>query len=146
MGEEQLVVFRLGNEEYGVSISQVREIIQYRTATRLPNTPDFMEGIISLRSKVIPALDLAKKFGLSMNVENDRHAIIVDIAGREVGVIVTEVTEVLLLSGEQIEDAPLLAGSNECIRGVGKTANRLLIILDLSQLLSVDELEAIVVA
>ncbi|MGI6092766.1 MAG: chemotaxis protein CheW [Negativicutes bacterium] len=60
--------------------------------------------------------------------------------------IVTEVTEVLLLSGEQIEDAPLLAGSNECIRGVGKTANRLLIILDLSQLLSVDELEAIVVA
>ncbi|MGI6092767.1 MAG: purine-binding chemotaxis protein CheW [Veillonellaceae bacterium] len=68
MGEEQLVVFRLGNEEYGVSISQVREIIQYRTATRLPNTPDFMEGIISLRSKVIPALDLAKKFGLSMNV------------------------------------------------------------------------------
>ncbi|NLP41705.1 MAG: hypothetical protein GX348_05815 [Veillonellaceae bacterium] len=77
---------------------------------------------------------------------NDRHAIIVDIAGREVGVIVTEVTEVLLLSGEQIEDAPLLAGSNECIRGVGKTANRLLIILDLSQLLSVDELEAIVVA
>lgn len=146
MGEEQLVVFRLGSEEYGVPISQVREIIRYTAATRLPNTPSFMEGIISLRGKVIPAIDLVKRFDLNVNDGSERYAVIVEIAGYEVGVIVTEVTEVLVLPGEQIEDAPSLAGANACIRGVGKAADRLLILLDLSRMLGDHEIAALTVA
>ncbi|MDD4599889.1 Chemotaxis protein CheW [bioreactor metagenome] len=87
------------SDENGVSISQVREIIQYNNVTRLPNTPEFMEGIISLRGTVIPVIELARRFGLSVDGWNDRQAIIVEIVGQEIGVIVTEVTEVLLLSG-----------------------------------------------
>lgn len=146
MGEEQLVVFRLGREEYGVSISQVREIILYRTATKLPNTADFMEGIISLRGKVIPVIELAKKFGLAIDGEKDKRAIIVEVAGQEIGVIVTEVTEVLRLSSDQIEAVPAMTAVNECIRGIGKDADRLLILLDLSKLLKADEIKAMGVA
>lgn len=141
-----MVVFRLGKEEYGVSISQVREIIQYRNATKLPNTADFMEGIINLRGKVIPVIELARRFGLTVDCEKDRRAIIVDVADQEVGVIVTEVTEVLRLSDEQIEAVPAMTSVNECIRGIGKDAHRLLILLDLSKLLRADEIEAIGVA
>ncbi|MDF2500502.1 MAG: cheW2 [Anaerosporomusa subterranea] len=143
MSEEQLVVFRLGNEEYGIAISQVREIIQYRNATKLPNTPEFMEGIISLRGKVIPVIELAKRFGLSADTGKDKRAIIIEVAGQDIGIIVTEVTEVLRLSGEQIEAVPAMTAVNECVRGIGKDANRLLILLDLGNLLRADEIRAI---
>ncbi len=71
MASEQLVVFRLGSEEYAVTIAQVKEIIRYGGATRLPNTPEHLEGIINLRGKVIPVVDLGKRFGLGRARQGD---------------------------------------------------------------------------
>ncbi len=139
MSSEQLVVFQLGSEEYAVAIAQVKEIIRYGGATRLPNTPEHMEGIINLRGKVIPVVDLAKRFGLARTRTNDAQALIVDAAGREVGMVVDEVSEVLRLEDTAIEQAQTVSHAAEFLRGIGKVGERLLIILDLDKLFSQEE-------
>ena len=144
MDEEQVVVFRLGQEEYAVSIAEVKEIIQYKGATKLPGTPDFLEGIINLRGKVIPVVDMAKQFGLSAAQISDRRAIIVETRGMEIAVIVDEVTEVLRLQSDAIEPAPdmaMVGGAH--VRGIGKTGERLLILLATDALFSSDEMTGI---
>lgn len=141
MAEQQMVLFLLGAEEYGIPISQVKEIIQYKGATRLPQTPDFMEGVINLRGKVIPVIELAKKFGLVTSEGSDRRAIIIETAGQEIGVIVDEVTEVVRLQDSAIEAAPTMTASNDYIRGIGKDGNRLLILLDVEKLFGSKEIE-----
>ena len=141
MAEQQLVVFRLGAEEYGIPISQVKEIIQYKGATRLPQTPDFMEGVINLRGKVIPVIELAKKFGLADSSGADRRAVIIETDGQEIGVIVDEVTEVIRLQDSAIEPAPTMMASNDYIRGIGKDDNRLLILLEVEKLFGSKEME-----
>lgn len=83
MAEEQLVLFRLGEEEYAVSITQVKEIIQYKDVTKLPNTHECMEDIISLRGKIIPVIDLAKRLELANQKASDRRVLIVEIAERK---------------------------------------------------------------
>lgn len=143
MEEEQLVVFRLGKEEYAVSIAQVKEIIHYNGATRIPNTPEYMEGIINLRGKVIPVIELAARFGGAANTEIDRHVVIVETVGQEVGIVVDEVTEVIRLQEAVIEPAPTMTGNSDYVRGIGKENNRLLILLDLRKLFKKDEIEAI---
>ncbi len=139
MASEQLVVFQLGSEEYAVSISQVKEIIRYGGATKLPNTPEHMEGIINLRGKVIPVVDLAKRFGLARARQGDAQALIVEAAGREVGMVVDEVSEVLRLEDSAIEPAQTVTHAGEFLRGIGKVGDRLLIILDLDKLFSEEE-------
>lgn len=141
MAEQQMVLFRLGSEEYGVPISQVKEIIQYKGATRLPQTPDFMEGVINLRGKVIPVIELVKKLGLAAIGGLDRRAVIIETEGQEIGVIVDEVTGVLRLQDGVIEPAPTMTASNDYIRGIGKDGNRLLILLDVEKLFGTTELE-----
>lgn len=143
MAEEQLVVFRLGKEEYAVSIAQVKEIILYKGATRIPNTPEYMEGIINLRGKVIPVIELAAQFGVEVKTGADRRVVIVETAGQEVGIVVDEVTEVIRLQQVAIEPAPAMTGSNDYVRGIGKENDRLLILLDLGKLFKKDEIEAI---
>ena len=138
--EEQFVIFSLGKEEYAVSISQVREIIQYNGATKLPQTPKFVEGIINLRGKVIPVINLAERFELKTDEINSKKAVIVDTNGKEIGMIVDEVTDVIRISSESIEPAPsIMSINNHFIRGVGKRDNRLLILLDLDQLFTYEE-------
>ncbi|MDR7866532.1 MAG: chemotaxis protein CheW [Sporomusaceae bacterium] len=143
MASEQLVVFRLGKEEYAVSITQVKEIIRYGGATKLPNTPDHMEGIINLRGKVIPVIDLAKRFGLVREKTDGAQAVIVEAARREVGVVVDGVTEVLRIEDSAIELAQTVCHAGQFLRGIGKLEGRLLIILDLDKLLSEEEQQAI---
>lgn len=143
MAEQQMVLFRLGAEEYGIPISQVKEIIQYKGATRLPQTPDFMEGVINLRGKVIPVIELAKKFGLASSGGTDRRAVIIETEGQEIGVIVDEVTEVIRLQDSAIEPAPTMTASNDFIRGIGKQNERLLILLELVNIFKQGELEMI---
>ena len=104
----------------------MREIIQYNSVTKLPNMPDFMEGIISLRGKIIPVIELALRLGLSVKKDVDKKVLIVETAGQEVGILVDEVTEVIRLQAAAIESAPALAAGNECIRGIGKEMERLL--------------------
>jgi purine-binding chemotaxis protein CheW len=143
MVEEQLVVFLLGKEEYAVSIAQVKEIIQYKGATKLPNTPAYMEGIINLRGKVIPVIELAMRFGVVASSTINRRVVIVETAGQEIGIVVDEVTEVIRLQEAAIEPVPTMSASNDYVRGIGKDNNRLLIVLDLSKLFGKGEIEAI---
>lgn len=141
MATEQLVVFQLVNEEYAVPISQVKEIICYGGATKLPRTPAYMEGIINLRGKVIPVIDMAGKFRLATEKQSNQQAMIVETSGKEIGLVVDAVTEVIRLEDTAIEVANGLVHSNESIRAIGKTANRLLIILDLAKIFTQEEME-----
>ncbi|HWR40876.1 MAG TPA: chemotaxis protein CheW [Patescibacteria group bacterium] len=140
--EEQLVVFRLGKEFYGISIAQVREIITEQNATKLPRTPEFMTGIINIRGKIVPVVELAARLGLNIEKADDRRIMIVETGGQEIGVIVDEVAEVLHLPESAIEE-PLEISSDkrEHIRGIGKENNRLLILLEVGKLFSPEELK-----
>ncbi|MDR3590886.1 MAG: chemotaxis protein CheW [Negativicutes bacterium] len=134
MAEEQVVVFHLGNEEYCVPIHQVREIIQYQGATKLPGTPIHVEGIINLRGRVIPVIDLAVQLSLAAK-SGQRQALIVDLGENNFGIIVDQVSEVLRLADSQLEAAPVqTAGERTYIRGVAKTEDRILIMLELASL------------
>ena len=141
MAEQQMVLFRLGADEYGIPISQVKEIIQYRGATKMPQTPDSMEGVINLRGKVIPVIELTKRFGLVASVSSDKRAIIIETEGQKIGVVVDEVTEVIRLQDTAIEPAPTMTMSNDYIRGIGKNDDRLLILLDVDKLFGSKEIE-----
>lgn len=140
MTSEQLVVFQLAAEEYAIPIAQVKEIIRYKGATRLPGTPAYMCGIVNLRGKVIPVIDLAGRFELPVDKNADKQALIVEAAGREVGLVVDVVNEVIRLDGGAIEAANAVAQSTEYIRSIGKTDDRLLIILDLDKLFTQEEM------
>lgn len=139
MAEEQVVLFSLGREVYGISITQVKEIIQYKDATKLPNTPAYIEGIVSLRGKIIPIVDLALRLELLTTKADDKRAIIIETVGREIGIVVDEVTEVIRLQDNAIELAPM-ATENSYIRGIGKEGNRLLILLDVDKLFGEEEM------
>lgn len=136
MSSEQLVVFQLATAEYAIPISQVKEIIRYNGATKIPTTPEYMEGIINLRGKVISVVDLSGKFALPTEKGVAKQALIIEVAGREVGLVVDEVTEVIRLEETEVEAANDLAQSNMFIKAIGKVDKRLLIILDLSNLFS----------
>ncbi len=140
MASEQLVVFQLATEEYAIPISQVKEIVRYNSATKLPNTPGYMEGIINLRGQVIMVIDLAGKFALRTEKSSDKQALIVEAAGQEIGLVVDAVTEVIRLEETAIEPANGIAQCNEFIKSIGKVDKRLLIILDLNKLFCQEEL------
>lgn len=136
----QLVTFKLGNEEYAVDILKVQEINRMVEITSIPNAPSYVEGVINLRGKVIPVINLRKKFGLdSKEMDSQSRIMVVDI-GSTVGLIVDSVSEVLRLSSDTIEPPPPMTagnGSSEYIKGVGKLTDRLLILLDIEELLKI---------
>lgn len=140
MTEEQLVLFSLGKEEYAISITQVKEIINYKDATKIPNTPEYMEGIITLRGKVIPVVNLALRLELATSKSDDKRALIVETAGREIGIVVDEVTEVIRIQDSAI-DLPPTPTANGYIRGIGKEGNRLLILLDVDKIFGEEEIQ-----
>ena len=138
----QVVSFALGREEYGVDIAQVQEINRMVTITRVPQAPPFMEGVINLRGRLIPIIDLRTRFGMQSSERTKNTRIVVtEIGSKRLGMIVDSVSEVLRIPVEQIEDAPdLVAGvDTEYIRGVGKLDDRLIILLDLGRVISADE-------
>lgn len=144
--EIQLVVFTLKSGdavcEYGVPITQVQEINRLTTPTKLPKVPAFVEGIINLRGNVIPIIDLKKRFDMPATEHtDDTRIIVVDIDGKTVGIVVDEVTEVLRLPLANIEPPPAVIGgiAAEFLTGVGKLDGRLLIMLDMTKILSEGE-------
>ena len=139
--ELQLVTFRLANEEYGLPITKVREINRLVPVTKLPQTPAFMEGIINLRGRIIPVIDLRKRFEMSVAAhDEDTRIIIVDISGEIVGVIVDAVTEVVRLNTANIEPSPAtVAVESQYIEGVGKIDDRLIILLNIDKVLTNQE-------
>lgn len=140
--EVQMVVFKLEDEEFAVNIQQVREVLKMSRVTPLPRSAHFIEGVINLRGEVIPVVDLRKRFDLKdrEKTENTR-IIIVEIQESKVGLIVDSVTEVLRFSSSAIQLPPArIAGTRtDFIKGVGKVADRLLIILNLEKILTTEE-------
>ncbi|WP_457572249.1 chemotaxis protein CheW [Desulfovulcanus sp.] len=138
----QLVTFSIGGEEFGVEILKVQEIIRMLDITRVPKAPDFVEGVINLRGKVIPIIDLRKRFGMaSKGHDKNTRIIVIEINKMIVGFIVDSVSEVLRIPADTVEPPPpVVAGlDSEYISGVGKLDDRLLIFLDLDRLLSREE-------
>ena len=140
--ERQLVVFELGAELYAVDIARVHEIIRLQSITRVPRSPAYVEGVINLRGKVIPVMDLRRRFGLPV-AEHTRASriVVVEIGEQVVGIIVDAVSEVLRVTASLIEPpSPVVAGvDSEYLEAIARLPERLLILLDLDRLLARDE-------
>ncbi|RJP61422.1 MAG: purine-binding chemotaxis protein CheW [Ignavibacteriales bacterium] len=138
----QLVSFKIGKEEFGVDILKVQEIIKIISITKVPNSPHFVEGVINLRGRVIPIIDLRVRLGMEKKIHtNDTRIVVVELGGKIVGFIVDEVNEVLRIS-KSITEAPpeLVTGvDSEYITAVGKLEDRMLILLDLDKVLNNEE-------
>ena len=134
----------MANEDYGIEIPFVTEIIGIQEITRLPEMPDFIKGVINLRGKVIPVMDVRTRFKLPFKEYDERTCIIVvDINETAVGLVVDEVREVMDIPESQIEPPPKTKGKNgsNFIKSIGKVENDVKIILNVSQLLYEEELE-----
>lgn len=138
----QLVTFNIGNEEYGVEILKVQEIIRTLEITKVPRSPAFVDGVINLRGKVIPIIDLRKRFGIETRAhDKNTRIIVIEVQAMIVGFVVDSVSEVLRIPSSTVEPPPsVVAGiDSEYISGVGKLNDRLLIMIDLDRLLSAEE-------
>jgi purine-binding chemotaxis protein CheW len=136
--EEQLVVFEVAGESYGVEISRVQEINRMQAITVVPQVPVFVEGIINLRGRVTPVVDLRKRFGLPATEPTPLTRIVVVKADQEwVGVIVDAVSEVLRITSDAIEPPSAMVTSSDTafVRGIAKLNERLVILLDLDRVL-----------
>jgi purine-binding chemotaxis protein CheW len=144
------LTFNLGDEGYGLEILKVQEIIGMQEITKIPRTPDYVKGVINLRGKVIPVIDLRLKFGMAEQELTRKTCIIVVQVSRGetsliMGIIVDEVSEVLEISGDQIEAAPSLGTrvDTHFILGMAKTETAVKILLDIDKVLSAEEMEAL---
>jgi len=141
-GTLQLVSFRLGKEEYGIEITQVREIILMGDITRIPQTPAYVQGLINLRNMVIPVIDLRVRFGLEADALTDESRIMVlNVAGKTLGIVVDAVDEVLRVSRNQIAAPPptVCGVGREYLAGLVRRDTKLLILLDINRLLGQEE-------
>jgi purine-binding chemotaxis protein CheW len=143
----KFLTFTLGNEEYGIPIQKVKEIIGIMDITNIPKTPQFIKGVINLRGKIIPVMDLRLKFGFEEKAYNQRTCIIVveiNIADtkRMMGIVVDTVSEVVNIQKWEIEPPPQydLHADNEFLIGMGKVKGKVILLLDIEQVLSSEEL------
>jgi len=144
-GQEYLV-FTLGTEEYGIDILKVQEIRSYETVTRIANAPDFIKGVTNLRGVIVPIVDLRLKFDLG-NVRYDHQTVVIilNVAGRVVGIVVDGVSDVLTLTGDDIKPAPEfgVSVSNEHLTGLGSVEGRMLILIDIERMMTSPEMSLI---
>jgi purine-binding chemotaxis protein CheW len=144
--ENQVVVFSLNNQMCGVDTSQVQEIIRCQDIVKVPDMPDFIDGIINLRGKVVPIVNLNMRFELGETKITDNTKIIVtNINDILTGFIVNDVTGILRFSEEEIENTPaiLLNGKNPYLKGVGKKDDMLISMLDLGKILTEGEVKSV---
>ncbi|MGB7566552.1 MAG: chemotaxis protein CheW [Chitinivibrionales bacterium] len=144
------LTFKLAEEEYGLEILKVQEIIQMQAVTKVPRTPEYMRGVINLRGKVIPVVDLRRKFNMESSKDTDKTCIIVvqvtNGANKVVmGTIIDEVKEVLNIKAENIEDTPSFGSSinTDFILGMGKVGSSVKMLLDIDKVLSMAEITSI---
>ena len=138
--EFQLVVFKLGQEEYAVDIHYVQEIVKLLDITRVPKAPNFVEGVVNLRGSIIPVMNLRKRFGLPPAENNDNNRIMMLKVNEIVaGIIVDGVSEVLHLPFSAMEPPPKVIGNAnvDYLEGVGKLDDRLFMYLDLNKIIGV---------
>lgn len=143
----QYLTFNLGEEVFALDIGQVKEVLDFTTATRVPRTPDFMRGVINLRGAVVPVVDLRLKFGMSKTEQTVSTCVIITeiVVDRErtvVGALADSVLEVIDLDAGQIEPAPRLGTrlNTDFLKGIGKHNEQFMLILDINQVFSADEL------
>jgi purine-binding chemotaxis protein CheW len=143
----QYLTFQLGEEIFAIDVSNVREILEFTTVTKVPQTPEFMRGVINLRGSVVPVLDMRLKFGMSITEKTVNTCIIVVEVSFEgettiIGALVDSVQEVFELEPDQIEPAPKIGTQlrTEFIRGMGKRDDQFIIILDADKVFSSEEL------
>jgi purine-binding chemotaxis protein CheW len=141
------LTFKLAEEEYGIEILKVQEIIQMQDVTRVPRTPDFVRGVINLRGKVIPIIELRKKFSMEVTEDTDKTCIIIvkigdDETGTILGIIIDEVSEVLDIAAKDIQEAPSFGNdvNTEFILGIGTIEGKVKMLLDIDKVLSSQEM------
>jgi purine-binding chemotaxis protein CheW len=148
--EGKYLTFTLADEEYGIGILKIKEIIGMMPITPVPQTPGFVKGVINLRGKVIPVVDLRLRFGMEEIDYTERTCIIVvEIAGTgttvQIGIVVDSVSEVLNIKGDEIEDTPTFGTklNTDYILGMAKMEGGVKILLDIDQVLGAGEMEAL---
>lgn len=139
------LTFFLSDEEYGLEILKVSEIIGMQPITRVPRVPEFVRGVINLRGKVIPITDLRTKFDMRVEEGRDSCIIVVQMKGMQTGVIVDRVSEVVAIADNEVEDAPSFGAGirTEFLLGIGKTGGRVRLLVDIDKVLESAELAAI---
>jgi purine-binding chemotaxis protein CheW len=145
--EEKYLTFVLADEEYGISILKIKEIIGMMSITTVPQTPEFVKGVINLRGKVIPVMDLRLRFGMEAIDYTERTCIIVvEIEGQsgtvQIGIVVDSVSEVLNIKGDDVEETPTFGAklNTDYILGMGKMEGGVKILLDIDRVLSGEEI------
>ncbi|MDD5092893.1 MAG: chemotaxis protein CheW [Dehalococcoidia bacterium] len=142
--ERQLVIFSLANESYGVDIGTVNEIIRIQEISRVPRTPAYVQGVINLRGRVIPVVDLHKVFDFAdRETTKESRIIVVDILEQQVGIMVDAVTEVLRISADSVEppSSMIATGDSDYLLGIAKVGQRLITLLDLAKVFTRDQAE-----
>lgn len=138
----EALAFRLGEEEYGVDILKVQEIRGHDPLIRIANAPDFIQGVVNLRGIIVPIVDLRLRLGITATKEQSRVVIILNVAGRVIGMVVDGVSDVVRLGPADIRPAPEMGGSfgADFLLGLGTIDERMLILLDIEALMSSNEL------
>jgi purine-binding chemotaxis protein CheW len=142
---QQIVGFRVGNENFGVPISTVHEIVRMMEITVVPDAPSYIEGVINLRGKIIPVVDLRKRFAEEIRPHRRNRIMVAEIDGHQVGLVVDAANEVMKVNPEQIEPPPNIFEQGELnyVTGVGKFGGKLVILIDLAKIMQRGELRRI---
>ena len=143
--ELHIVGFQVGRETYGVPITSLHEIVRVPDITAVPDAPDYLEGVINLRGKIVSVMDLRKRFGeKEAGLKRQNRILVVEHAGRLAGLIVDSASEVLKIPSDAVEPAPAVfqEGGLNCVTGLGKVGGRLVVLLDMSKLLAPASLQA----
>jgi purine-binding chemotaxis protein CheW len=143
--ELHIVGFQVGRETYGVPITSLHEIVRVPEITAVPDAPDYLEGVINLRGKIVSVMDLRKRFGEKQaTVKKHNRILVVEHSGRLAGLIVDSASEVLKIPADAVEPPPAVfqEGGLNCVTGLGKVAGRLVVLLDMSKLLAPASLQA----
>ena len=139
-----MIGFTIGDEEYGVDIQTVKEVIRIEQITRLPRSPLFVKGVINLRGDIIPIIDLRERFGIERQdyVDTSR-IIVVEMEGKSIGMVVDSVESVIRLSQDDVVPPPSLVGglSEKYLNGVGKFGEKLIVLLNIDRILSMEEFD-----
>src|SRR5271156_4215849 len=142
--ELHIVGFKVGRETYGVPITSLHEIVRVPEITAVPDAPDYLEGVINLRGKIVSVMDLRKRFGEKQaTLRKQNRILVVEHGGRLAGLIVDSATEVLKIPAEAVEAPPAVfqEGGLNCVTGLGKVGGRLVVLLDMSKLLAPGSLQ-----
>jgi purine-binding chemotaxis protein CheW len=141
--ELHIVGFKVGRETYGVPITSLHEIVRVPEITAVPDAPDYLEGVINLRGKIVSVMDLRKRFGeKQISLKRQNRILVVEHSGRLAGLIVDSASEVLKIPADAVEPPPAVFqdGGLNCVTGLGKVSGRLVVLLDMSRLLAPESL------